>query len=129
MVIAMKWNKGQDALYITSDEGYTICICYTHRAVDEDDKSIFKYIAWAPHKHNPEYANDPYKAHLNAVKSLAVCGNQNDAKRACEAHFKEMQATEQAKPTAPVSSGLELDYADLEDPDYEEEEEHEAAPI
>lgn len=128
----MKWNKGQDAMYITSDEGYTICICYQHRARDEDEKSEFKYIAWAPHKHNPEYANDPYKAHLNAVKCLAVCGNQNEAKRACEEHFKKMQAEEQAKPSSlaeALSSGVELDYEGEESDEHEENEEYDAAPV
>lgn len=125
----MKWNKGNTALYIYSDEGYHICIDYLKRATEEDEKSIFRYIVWAPHKNNPEYAKDPYLSHLNAPSSLAMRSNLNEAKKLCEDHYKEVQAKEKDKSenalrlakalNAENDEDFDDDLAESDDPSYD----------
>lgn len=109
----IKWEKNTEGsrYYKVSTQGYTISMSYDKRGVHEDDEDIAVYTVWPPHKINKEFVNDPYKSHLNALKSLGSFKNIREATLCAQGHFNEAsKKTDLSGDDAAEDETLQLDF-------------------
>jgi len=87
----IKWKPSptESTFCRVSEQGYMLSLVFTKRGKTEDEKDEVKFLVWPPHVKNKEHSLDPYKSHLNAYKSIAVCSNIKEATVAAENHLRE----------------------------------------